>query len=85
MAWWVWALIVWATVASAVSVWMGARYAVYLQWREVQAGQRSDLWSSELLDLEDAAPVDQAVPVPTPRSRIPLPGMATLYRRTPQG
>jgi hypothetical protein len=43
MAWWVWALIVWATAASAAVVWLTARLAVEVAGRE-QLDRGDDLW-----------------------------------------
>ncbi len=83
MAWWVWALIVWATTASAAVLWLSARRSLTLERQELQAAGRSDLWQHELLLAdEDGSAVESPVIVPTQRGRTALPGVARFYRRT---
>ncbi len=51
MAWWVWSLIAWATVASAAALWFGAERSSYYELKELHAARRADLWDNDLFGV----------------------------------
>lgn len=58
MAWWVWSLIAWATLASAAALWFGAERSSYYEWKELSAARRSDLWANGLFNPGPEAGVE---------------------------
>ncbi len=47
MAWWVWALIVWALTASAVVAWLTVALAVRVETLEALRAERDLYWATE--------------------------------------
>ena len=43
MAWWVWVLIAWGSVASAAVVYLAMQLSMHVEWREALLRERYDL------------------------------------------
>ena len=48
VAWWVWALILWAMTASAAVLWLGARLSMKVELLAERKTDRDDLWDNGL-------------------------------------
>jgi hypothetical protein len=48
MAWWTWALILWAMVASATVLWLAARLSAKVELLAKESTDRDELWSHGL-------------------------------------
>ena len=52
MAWWAWALFLWAMAASGAVLWLGARLSMKVELLAERTTDRDDLWNNGLPDDE---------------------------------
>ena len=55
MAWWTWALILWAMTASVAVLWLVARLSAKVELLAEDAADRDDLWEHDLPENQPLA------------------------------
>ena len=74
MTWWNWALILWATGATAAVVYLGVALSLRVEWQEAHLRESADLWGV----LDQQAGRSGTGGTGTVNARVPLVLLARL-------